>query len=110
MKYLTGIQLNKLIVMLEQDPLEYPITTGVLDGTFNGFALADDQDNPSKALVFHNLVGFLHYIGAQPTQSEARELASKALSYKSERNYYKVVEFTHCHPIRDLIEKKEHKI
>jgi GNAT superfamily N-acetyltransferase len=111
MDYLTGVNLKTLKTMLEKQPLDYPTTMGILDGTFKGYALVDDFENPCKALVFHNYIGLLHYIGTAPTDMESIELAEAALDYRSGRDYCNVVEFAHYpKTVAEIIKKNIKKI
>ena len=111
MDYLAGVNLKTLKNLLEKQPLDYPITMGILDGTFNGYALVDDTENPGKALVFHKHIGFFHYIGSSPTDAESIELAKAALDFRSTRDYCTVVEFAHYpEKVAGIIEDKLGKI
>jgi GNAT superfamily N-acetyltransferase len=111
MEYIADENLYKLRPLLEEFTLDYPIIMGILDGTFKGHALADNKDNPKKALVFHKYIGLLHYMGSPPDETESIVLANAALDYRSNRNYCNVVEFAH-YPKRvaQLIEGRLGKI
>ncbi len=95
MKFLMGKELKILTGLMKSNPLDYPVSMGILDGIFKGYALVDNTENPDKALIFHSHIGFLHYIGTTPTDSESLELAKAALAYRSSRDYCTVVEFAH---------------
>jgi len=111
MEYISGKKLKKIIKLLKMEPLDYPITLGVLDGTFRGYALVDDTADPAKALVFHNYIGFLQYTGTVPDEHESREMAEAALAYRSERDYNNVVEFAHCpESVSEILETELGKI
>lgn len=108
MKYITGNKLKILTDLLKIYPLDYPITMGVLDGTFKGYAMVDSTENPKKALIVHSYLGLLHYLGSSPSPEEAFSLTNLLLSIKSERDYCNVIEFAYCPPsLIAMIEKEE---
>jgi RimJ/RimL family protein N-acetyltransferase len=111
MEYITGENLRILMNLLESSPLHYPITSGILDGTFKGHALVDNTENPTKALVFHKYIGFLHYLGKNPTQENSYQIAEAAMQYRSERDYENAVEFAHYpESVAKIIENELGKI
>jgi len=93
---ITGNSLGKLISLLREDSLDYPVTLGVLDRTFSGCAIIDDIEMPRKALVIHKHIGFLHYLGDEPNEAESVEISNSAINYRSDRSYCNWVEFAHC--------------
>lgn len=104
---LEGEQLRKLIPLLEDDPLDYPITKGVLDNVFDGWAVADQKDNPRNALIMHKHSGFMHYLGQLPEGESAEEFALAAINYRGDRAYNQCVEFAHCpEPVAKIIRSK----
>ncbi len=108
---ITGKDLEKLIPLLKEDNIDYPITLGVLDGTFSGYAVADDSASPRKALIIHKHIGFAQYIGDDPCEEESVEIADSITSYRSDRSYCNWVELAHCpKTVENLINRKFHDI
>lgn len=93
---ISGPNIKKLIPLLKKADIDFPITFGVLDGTFSGYALADDIECPKKAFIIHKHIGFLQYLGGVPDPSEAKAIADTALNYKSDRHYCNWVELAGC--------------
>jgi len=104
---ITGADLKKIIPILKEDKLTYPLALGVLDGTFTGYAYINNKEKPSKAIIFHTHVGFMHYLGSEPDYSEAADIGKIVLSYRSDRTYCNWVEFAHCPTsVAKIIERK----
>ena len=107
---ITGNDLKNLIPMLREDLLDYPLALGVLEGTFTGYAYVNSREKSSKAIIFHSHVGFMHYLGSEPSSAEAEDIGKAALSYKSDRTYCNWVEFAHCPAsVSELIKTKHPK-
>lgn len=98
MQELKGTDLRKIIRLLHDEELDYPISMSVLDGTFSGSALVDDPENPAKALILHQHIGFILYIGLKPDYQQAKQIAEAVISYRSDRHYCNFVEMANCPP------------
>ncbi len=102
-----GNDLKKLIPMLREDPLDYPLALGILEGKFTGYAFVNNPKTPDKAIIFHSHAGFMHYLGSEPNSAEAEDIGKTALSYRSDRTYCNWVEFAHCpDSVTNLIREK----
>jgi RimJ/RimL family protein N-acetyltransferase len=107
MHKITGNSLLKLVPLLDNEPLDYPITKGVLDGTFSGYAIVDDPKHPTKAMVFHTHIGFAHYLGSCPCENEIAEYTESVIKYRSDRKYCNWIEIAHCpNSVTDLVTEK----
>jgi RimJ/RimL family protein N-acetyltransferase len=99
--------LRLLVPLLRKKSIDYPITMGVLDGTFSGYAVINRLDFPTKALIFHKHIGFAHYLGECPTESESKEFAESVISYRSDRKYCNWIEIANCpKPVTELVTRK----
>lgn len=107
MQKISGNDLHRLIPIIKEDNLNYPMALSVLEGTFSGYAYVDSPITPKKAVVFHTHLGFLHYIGNKPNIVESEAIAKAVLNYRSDREDCNWIEFAHSPASVSRIIKKE---
>ncbi len=97
-------ELNKLIPLCRKD--DY-ILGSILTGVYQGHALVDDPFKPKRAFICHTHGGFMSYVGEEPDDAMAKEIADEAIAYRSDRDFVNWVEFNHYpEKAASLIESK----